>query len=67
MSEQLRKKFLLLLLLRQRRKRILKTKCKTRSKPKFWVRTIFKRREELGEYHRLVQELRTEDREQFFR
>ena len=28
-----------------------------------WVRNIFRKREELGEFSRLVQELRNEDRE----
>ena len=33
----------------------------------FWVRQIYQKREELGAYHTLVQELRLHDREFFFR
>ena len=33
----------------------------------FWVRNIFRKREELGEFHPPVQELWNEDREYFFR
>ena len=51
---------LLLLLLRLRRKKYY---CKR----KFWVRPIFKIRQKLGEFNNLVQELRTMDREYFFR
>ena len=35
-----------------------------RRPPKFWVR---KKREELGECHHLIQEMRNNDREYFFR
>ena len=49
---------LLLLLRRRRKKRIFRV---------FWVRNIFRKHEELGEFHRLVQELRNENREYFFR
>ena len=62
----LEEEILLLLLLRRRRKRRILRRKQTRAKPKFWVRSIFKKREKLGEYHRLVQELRNEDREYFF-
>ena len=34
---------------------------------KIWTREIFQRREELGAYHRLVNEMRLADREYFFR
>ena len=54
---------LLLLLLRRRRKR----KKSELEKRKVWVQSIFLKREELGEYHRLIHELRYEDREYFFR
>ena len=58
----------LLLILRRKRKRRRDEKNKrTRQKHRFWVRDIFKLREEYGEYHRLVQELREGDREYFFR
>ena len=39
-------------------------KCK---KPGFWVRDIFRKREQYGKYSRLVQELKTGDREFYFR
>ena len=67
MDVHLRKKLLLLVLLRRRTKRRSKYKPIVRAKPRFWVRPIFQRRSSLGEHHRLVQELKTEDREQFFR
>ena len=34
-----------------------------RPKSRFWERQIFSKREELGEYHRLIQELKNGDRE----
>ena len=58
---------LLLFLLRRRRKRRTLRRKLTRAPPRFWVRNIFQKREQLGEYHRLIQELRNEDREYFFR
>ena len=67
MAGALKEKLLLLLLLRRRRrKRILLKSC-SRSAPRFWVRKIYEKREAFGEYHRLVQELRNEDREYYFR
>ena len=54
---------LLLLLLRRREKRAFRRALK-RTKSMFWVRNIFRKCVELGEFHRLVQELRNEDREQ---
>lgn len=50
----------MLLLLRRTRQRINKYK------KRFWVRDIIKRRKELGEYHRLIQEMRLNDHESFF-
>ena len=38
-----------------------------RRKHRFWVRAIYQRREQLGLYKTLVQELKHEDRENFFR
>ena len=38
-----------------------------RTKHMFWVGNIFRKYEELGEFHRLVQELGNEDREYIFR
>ena len=62
-----RKKILLMLLLRRRRRRISEVQSKSRRKRKAWVRDIFTKRKELGEYHRLFQELKLSDREYFFR
>ena len=53
---------LVILLRRQRKKRDLRRALK-RTKRMFWVRNIFTKREELGEFHRLVQELRNKHRE----
>ena len=36
-------------------------------KRRFWTRSYLQKREELGQYHTLVQELRIHDREHFFR
>ena len=38
-----------------------------RTKHKFCILNIYRNRDELGEYHRLVQELKLSDREYFFR
>jgi hypothetical protein len=57
----------LLLIMRRKRKRKHKKKKITRRNARFWVRKIFQFREEYGEYHRLIQELREGDRENFFR
>ena len=53
---------------------LLRRRCRRRrslaalpTPPKFWVRDIFEKREELGEFHTLVQEMRNSDRESFFR
>ena len=56
---------LTLILCRRRRKK--KNYNATRSKPRFWVRDIFTRRERHGESHRLVLELKLSNREFFFR
>lgn len=37
-----------------------------RKRRRTWVRRIFQRREELGQYHRLVQEMAISDRESYF-
>ena len=53
---------LLLLFLLLNFRKLRKSKCKKnirRRPPKFWVRNIFKKREELGEYHHLIQALFT--------
>ena len=55
-----------MLLLRRRRHRRRRLAAAP-SPPKFWVREIFAKREQLGEFHTLVQEMRTSDRESFFR
>ena len=54
---------LTLVMIRRRGRRQTKEKRKHR----FWVRKVFKKREELGVYHTLVQELRLHDREWFYR
>ena len=56
-----------MLLLRRRRRRRRRRLAALPNTPKFWVRDIFLRREELGEFHTLVQEMRNSDRESFFR
>ena len=54
-----RKKILLMLLLRRRRhRRIHDQSEKKRKIRRWWIRNIFKKRKELGEYHRLFQELK---------
>ena len=62
---------LLLLFLLLKVRKLRKSKCKKknirRRPPKFWVQNIFKRREELREYRHLIQEMRNNDREYFFR
>ena len=57
----------LLLIMRRRRKIRGKIEKNPRRAPRFWIRQIFLLREEYGEYHRLIQELREGDREYFFR
>ena len=57
----------LLLIMRRRRKRRGKIEINPRRAPRFWIRQIFLLREEYGEYHRLLRELREGDREYFFR
>ncbi|CAH3176401.1 unnamed protein product, partial [Porites evermanni] len=52
---------LILSILRRRRARTIPRRHR------FWVRQIYQKREELGAYHTLVQELRLHDREFFFR
>ena len=63
MDDFLEDDLLLLLLLRRRRKKRALRRALKRTKRMFWVRNIFRKREEFGEFHRLVQELRNEDRE----
>ena len=53
------------LLLRRKRKR--ENTLKKRKKRKYWVRSIYRKREEHGIFHCLVQELRLGDREFYFR
>ena len=57
----------LLLIMRRSRKRRGKIEKNPRRAPRFWIRQIFLLRDEYGEYHRLIQELREDDREYFFR
>lgn len=58
---------LLLLIMYRRRRRRRRAIMAARTEPKFWVRPIFAKREQLGEFHTLVQEMRTGDREKFFK
>ena len=55
----LEEKLLLLLLYKNRRgqraHRAFRRRC---ANPRFWLRQIFSKREELGEYHHLIQELK---------
>ena len=44
----------LLLLLKRRRKRLA---LQRKRKRKYWVRSVFRRREEYGEFHRPIEEL----------
>ena len=53
---------LLLVIFRRRRKRL-----KNKYKKRFWVRKIFKERNQKGEYHLLVKDLRLFDHEFFFK
>ena len=57
----------LILIMRRRRKRRGKIEKNPRRAPRFWIRQIFLLREEYGEYHHLIQELREGDLEYFFR
>lgn len=52
--------FVLLLWLHKQRRR------KSKYKKRFWVKDILKSRKNLGEYHRLIQEMRLNDHESFF-
>ena len=55
----------IVLLLRHRRRR--RNREESERVRNAWVRQIFAKREQLGEFHTLVQEMRTTDRESFFR
>ena len=57
-NDLLEEKLLLLVLYKnRRRRRAQRTFRRGRAKSRFWVRQIFSKREELVEYHRLIQEL----------
>ena len=58
----LRERLLMLLILRRRRR-----KLKRKFKRKCWVRKFLTQREQLGDFKNLLQELKSDDREQFFR
>jgi hypothetical protein len=55
---------LIIALLLKKRKLLEQKKYKRKW---FWVKKIFERREELGEFHSLVNELNLFDREYYFR
>ena len=46
---------------------LLRRKKKGKRQHRFWVRDIFRKREELGVFHTLAQEMEANDREYFFR
>ena len=66
-EEELYLHYLLVLLVRRRRRRRKQQFNNKNKKRKQWVRDIFTRRDELGEYSNLVQELRLGDREFYFK
>ena len=67
-NDLLEEKLILLLLYKnRRRRRAQRAFRRRRAKPRFWVRQIFNKRKELGEYHRLIQELKNGDGESFFK
>ena len=60
---------LLLMLRRRRRRRRQLTEVELTAisaAPAFWVREMFAKREELGEFHTLVKEMRENDRNNFY-
>ena len=63
MDDFLEDDLLLLLLLRRLRKKRVLHRALKRIKHMFWVRNIFRKHEELGEFHGLIEELQNEDRE----
>lgn len=56
---------LLLLLLRRRRRR--RYAFPRRNKKRFWIRDIYKQRQAQGHFNNLVKEMKTSDREMYFR
>ena len=66
-EDELEEMLMQLIILRKRRVRKRSLPKSTRKTPRFWVQNIFQQREDLSEYHRLVDELRRFDREYFFR
>ena len=66
-EDELEEMLMQLIILRKRRVRKRSLPKRTRKAPRFWVQNIFQQREDLSEYHRLVDELRRFDREYFFR
>ena len=57
-NELVEEKLLVLLYKNRRRRRAQRAFRRGRAKPRFWVGQIFSKREELVEYHRLIQELK---------
>ena len=65
MDDSFEDEILLLILLRRRMKRRALKRLHgkfNRAPPRFWFRNTFKKREQLGEYHRIIQELKNDDR-----
>ena len=65
-EDELEEMLMQLIILRKRRVRKRSLPKKTRKVPRFWERNIFQLRQDLSEYHQLVDELRRFDREYFF-
>ena len=57
-NDLVEKKLLVLLYKNRRRRRAQRAFRGGRAKPRFWVRQIFSKREELVEYDRFIQELK---------
>ena len=66
-EDELEEMLMQLIILRKRRVRKRSLPKRTRKAPRFWVQNIFQQREDLSEYHRLVDELGRFDHEYFFR
>ena len=64
MNEKLVLLFLMMCRRRRRRRRAIMA---TQANRKFWVRPIFAKREQLGEFHTHVQEIRSGDPEKLFK
>ena len=66
-EDELEEMLMQLIILRKRKVQKRSLPKRTRKSSRFWVRNIFQQRQDLSEYHRLVDELRRFDGEYFFR